>query len=182
MLGNTLRGVGTVTKGLANTAAGGIGAGLSAGLGGLATAGGYATDAMGLTQNAGNQNWAGTKAFVGTYGNAAVNGIKDTFGGAADTLTGGAYDYDGSLFNPNATAVEQMRNQHVHQMGENSTASKLYGGINAVSDFLGETAAYGGAGMGIRALRGAPQAAGAFAATRPIATVPRVAMKEIAKR
>lgn len=182
VLDNTMRGVGTATKGLANTAAGGIGTGLGAIGGGLATAGGYATDAMGLTQNAGNQNWAGTKAFVGTYGNAAANGIKDTFGGAADTLTGGAYDYDGSLFSPNATAVEQMRNQHVHQMGENSTASKIYGGINAVSDLAGEAAAYGGAGAGVRAMRGVPQASGAFAVSRPVATAPRAAMKEVAKR
>lgn len=195
-LGNVVKGVGTTARGLANTAGGGIGAGLGAVFGGLATAGGYATDALGRTENAGQNNWEGTKAFVGAMGNAAYQGAKDTLGGAADTATFGLYNYDGSLLDPKQTAVQHMHNEHVNQLSnanaergdlnllpnavvsglgmQNRTvedAKNLYGTSTAIGEGAADLAAGAGVGTGVSAgVKGVKALAGvapaATAATR----------------
>lgn len=177
-----MRGITTTAKGLGNAAAGTIGAGLGTVGGGLATAGGYGTDALGLTQNAGPSNWAGTKAFVGTMGDAALNGVRDTAGGVADTLSGGAYNYDGSLLNPESTAVDHMRDRHVQQLGPGSAAAKAYGAANAIGDFAGETAIYGGLGAGISAARGVSPAAKTLSMSTPVSQVPGAYARRFAQQ
>lgn len=189
-VGNALKGISTTARGAANAAAGTIGGTLGAVGGGLATAGGYATDAVGLTQNAGRNNWEGTKAFVGSMGNAATQGLKDTLGGAADTATLGMYNYDGTLLNPKQTAVQNMHNEHVQQLGGPDTAaSQAYGWSTGIGEAAADVAGMSGAGSafgaatkGLRGLAGiAPAAAPAAEATSlmhtPLSQVPATLAK-----
>jgi hypothetical protein len=145
---NTLQGLGTTATGLANTAAGGIGS-LAAGVNQGAA---RFQDAVGLTRDATSM----ADAFAKPMNQAFVAGLKDTAGGAADTLSGGYYNYDGTPFagaQPTAphpgTAVEQMRSGMRDQLGRGTTADMAFRGTNAVSDFAAETAAFGGLGRGI---------------------------------
>jgi hypothetical protein len=176
-VGNALKGISTTARGAANAAAGTLGTVGGAVGGGLATAGGYATDAVGLTNNAGRNNWEGTKAFVGSMQNATMQGLKDTAGGAADTLTGGLYNYDGTLLDPKQTAVQNMHNEHVQQLGQSQeplmgmspeTAKNVYAtstGIGeAAADIAGMSGVGPAAGAAVKGLRAAAGVAPAVAA------------------
>lgn len=179
-VGNALKGISTTARGAANAAAGTIGAGLGAVGGGLATAGGYATDAVGLTENAGQNNWEGTKAFVGSMGNAAMQGAKDTLGGAADTATLGLYNYDGTLLDPKQTAVQNMHNEHVQQLGGPDTAAaQAYGWSTGIGEAAADIAGMSGAGTavgaatkGLRAAAGVAPAAAAASKTTSLLNTP----------
>jgi hypothetical protein len=145
---NTLHGIGTTATGLANVGAGGIGS-IGAGINQGAA---RFQDAVGLTHDATSM----ADAFAKPMNQAFVAGLKDTVGGAADTLSGGHYNYDGTEFagaQPTAphpgTAVEQMRSDMRDQLGRDSTADMVFRGTNAVGDFAAETAAIGGLGRGI---------------------------------
>jgi hypothetical protein len=145
---NTLQGIGTTAVGLANTAAGGIGS-LAAGINQGAA---RLQDAAGLTHDATSM----ADAFAKPMNQAFVAGLKDTVGGAADTLSGGHYNYDGTGFvgaQPTAphpgTAVEQMRSGIRDQLGRDSNADALFRATNGVADFAAQTAGVGAFGRGL---------------------------------
>lgn len=176
---NTLSGIGTTATGVANFGAGGLGA-----IGGLAARGvGEATDALGLTDSWG----AGAKDFQDSMNEAMSAGLQNTFGGAADTLSLGYYDYDGSASTnptatPRTTAVDRMRSKHRDLLGRDSYWTTAYNTLNTVGDFAANTAAQGGAGRGLnmaaQGLKAAPamQAARQAASAVPIAGRPAAAV------
>ena len=159
---NTIGGIGTTATGLANTAAGGIGS-VAAGIGQGAA---RFQDAVGLTRDATSV----ADAFAKPMNQAFVAGLKDTAGGAADTLSGGYYNYDGTEFAgaqptapPPGTAVEQMRSGMRDQLGRGTASDIAFRYINAGADLTAETAAFGGVGRGLnvgaKAIQGARTAA-----------------------
>lgn len=156
---NTVQGIGNTATGLANVGAGAIGS-LGGGVGYL---GGAATDAAGLTTGA--KDWVGHNILRHTT-NAFGAGLKDTFGGAADTLSGGHYDYDGTFAMPGqhaGTAVEQMRSGIRDELGRGSDLDLTFRTTNAVGDFAANQAGFGSVGRGMnvaaKALQGSRVAA-----------------------
>lgn len=165
---NTLHGAGTAGVGAANAAAGAIGS-VGGGLGYLA---GGVTDATGLTRGA--QKWVGDNV-LRHMTRAVGAGVVDTLGGAADTLSLGNYDYDGTFAAPGqhpGTYVEQMRSDIRDELGRGSDLDRVFTGTNAAADFAATTAATGGMGRAVGAAGRTLQGAQAIPVVgRPLAAV-----------
>lgn len=156
---NTLHGIGTTAVGAANLAAGGVGnvvSGVGYGLG-------AASDAVGATNDA--KGWVADNMWRHTN-NAVFAGGKDLLGGAADVLTAGAYDHDGTFAAPGqtpGTSVEQMRSGMRDELGRGSGLETTFNGVNFLGDVAASSAGFGAAGRGLnvaaKALQGSQAAA-----------------------
>jgi hypothetical protein len=156
---NAMHGISTVGRGAASTAGGWAGNTL----GGAGWLGALGTDALGLTNN--GARWVEDNALKHTN-NAIGAGMHDIGHGLADTLSGGAYDHDGTFANPGeygGTAVEQARSGIRDQLGRGSDLDTAFSVANGASDFAADMASTGGAGRGVnvaaKAIRGSAAAA-----------------------
>ncbi|NDD52520.1 hypothetical protein EBZ39_01350 [bacterium] len=141
---NAFHGIATTAVGAANATAGGIGSVAAA----VPQVGGRASDAIGLTTDATNV----ADAFAKPFHSAAFAGLQDIAGGAADTLSGGYFDYDGTFAEPGqhaGTAVNQMRENMRDTLGRGSRYDTAFQFANNVGDFAAEMAAPAAAGRGI---------------------------------